>query len=365
MSAPVFILDPWQYLEFEKLALGAYAPLHGFMTGAAFDAVVETLHLPDGAVFPLPIVLEMSGEEARRLGRAGKVELRFRDRSVGWLFPEDVFFRDKRPAAGKVFGVDDPAHPGVRQFLRGEGHFVGGRVELVERASFAFSAFEGTPAATRAVFQARGWRTVAGFQTRNVPHKAHEYLLRLALEMVDGLFIHPLVGWKKRGDYAPEAVLTSYQQLIADFLPSDRVHLGVLSAAMRYAGPREAVFHALVRRNYGCTHFIVGRDHAGVGGYYDTYASQRLAQALEPELGIAILPFAGPFYCERCGMIATERTCPHRRTDPGSVHEISGTLIRGTLVEGLACDPRFIRPEIVQGLRGRTIFIEQDEHESN
>jgi len=363
MSGLELTLDHWHYLEFEKLAIGAYAPLTGFMTADQFDAVVETLRLPGGEPFPLPVCLEVPPDLAARAGGAGRIALRYQGRQVGWLHPEQAYRRDREAAADKVFGCRDQAHPGVKRFLGGPGHYLGGRVELLERARFEFPEQELTPAETRALFQARGWKTVAGFQTRNVPHKAHEYLLRLALEMCDGLFIQPLVGWKKRGDYAPEAVIKAYQLLVSTFLPSARVRLGVFSAAMRYAGPREAVFHALVRRNYGCTHFIVGRDHAGVGGYYDTYAAQELALSFGTDLGITILPLAGPFYCERCAMIVSERTCSHRLTEPDRVHEISGTLIRKTLVEGLACDPRFIRPEIVQCLEGTQVFIEKDEHE--
>ena len=361
MTPPTIELDYGQYLEFEKLAIGAYAPLTGFMTGPQFDAVVETLRLPGGEPFPLPVCLDLAPALAARAEAAGKVALGFRGRQVGWMYPEGSFRPDRTAAAEKVFGCADPAHPGVRQFLDAPSHCLGGRVELLEAAAFEFPEQELTPAETRAHFRREGWKTVVGFQTRNVPHKAHEYLLRLALEQCDGLFIQPLVGWKKKGDYAPEAVIRSYQLLISRFLPADRIRLGVFSAAMRYAGPREAVFHALVRRNYGCTHFIVGRDHAGVGGYYGKYAAQELALSFGADLGITILPFAGPFHCERCAMIATERTCPHGRTEPDQVHEISGTLIRRTLVEGLACDDRYIRPEIVRCLEGMNVFIEQDE----
>jgi sulfate adenylyltransferase len=348
-------LDRGQYLEFEKLAIGAYAPLAGFMTGDQFDAVVETLRLPGGEPFPLPVCLEVDPGLAVK----DRIGLGYQGRQVGWMYPDQLFQRNRELAAEKVFGCRDLAHPGVRQFLGGSGLCLGGRVELVERAPCPFPDQELTPEATRALFRHQGWKTVAGFQTRNVPHKAHEYLLRLALEWCDGLFVQPLVGWKKKGDYAPEAVIKAYQTLISGFLPRERVRLGVFSAAMRYAGPREAVFHALVRRNYGCTHFIVGRDHAGVGGYYGKYAAQELALSFS-DLGITILPFPGPFYCERCAMIATERTCAH---DPGQVHEISGTMIRATLAEGLACDPRFIRPEIVRCLDGMEVFIAEDEHE--
>jgi sulfate adenylyltransferase len=333
------------------------------MKAAEFDSVVETLRLPSGAVFSLPIYLDVPQEVATKASKAQRLELFFEGKQVGWMDPEDVYEPNKEQASEKLFGTRDLRHPGVKQFLRSQPFFIGGTVKLLDQARFEFSEYELTPATTKAYFKSQGWNTVVGFQTRNVPHKAHEYLLRLALEMCDGLFIQPLIGWKRKGDYSPEAVIQSYQVLISQFLPMERIQFGVFSAAMRYAGPREAVFHAIVRRNYGCTHFIVGRDHAGVGGYYEKYAAQNLAQSFGEDLGITILPFAGPFYCERCGMIVSERTCTHASTNPELIHDISGTDLRRTIVGGQACDERYIRPEIIQSLQGLNVFIEQDEHE--
>ena len=349
-----------QYLELEKIAFGALAPLAGFMTEEEFRAVVDRMRLPEGAPFPLPVVLDVTREQAETVGRARRVALLFEGQEVGEVEPTSVYTCDKGAVAEKVYGTRDQAHPGVELFSRMGECFVGGPVRLARRAHFEFSKYELTPTETRAYFQERGWRTIVGFQTRNVPHRAHEYLQRLALEQADGLFIQPLVGTKKRGDYTPEAILAGYRALIAGFLPADRVLLGILSTAMRYAGPREAVFHAIIRRNYGCTHFIVGRDHAGVGDYYGKYDAHALALELEPELGIRVLRFHGPYHCGECGGVVTERTCPHQVTAPHAVREISGTLVRRLLSNGGASLPELMRPEVVSAVSGLRLFIEED-----
>jgi sulfate adenylyltransferase len=231
----------------------------------------------------------------------------------------------------------------------------------VNRVRVEFADMELTPEETRAYFARAGWQTIAGFQTRNVPHRAHEYLQRLALEQVDGLFIQPLVGSKKRGDYSPAAVLGGYRTLVERFLPANRVLLGILTTAMRYAGPREAVFHAIVRRNYGCTHFVVGRDHAGVGGYYGIYEAHELTRQFDGELGITVMRMSGPFYCAICDGIATERTCGHATTHPDAITEVSGTLVRRLLASGGELRPELIRPAVVESLAGLDIFINEDQ----
>ena len=261
-----------------------------------------------------------------------------------------------RPAAARlIFGTDDARHPGVAHFYGLKPVFVGGRVELLRRAHFDVSSGELTPEQTRAAFRERGWRRVVGFQTRNVPHRAHEYLLRVALEHADGLFVQPLIGRKRAGDYTPEAVMRGYRALVGRFLPGDRLVLGVLTTVMRYAGPREAVFHAIIRRNYGCTHFIVGRDHAGVDGWYGQYDAHELTRRFDGELGIEIMRLSGPYLCEVCDGIVTEKTCPHHGTDV--THSISGTDMRRILLDAAEPDPRLMRPEIVRALHGAPLFI--------
>jgi sulfate adenylyltransferase len=355
------VLSRDQYLEFEKLAFGAFAPLTGFMDEAQFRGVVSDMRLPSGAVFSLPVVLAVSAEDARRLRGLPRVTLLHQGETVGELTPESIYTCDKQPVAAAVFGTADPQHPGVRAFLNGGDWFIGGPVRLHRRVQLDISGDELTPQQTRAIFAERGWKTIVGFQTRNVPHRAHEYLQRVALEQVDGLFIQPLVGRKKAGDYTPQAIMTAYRHLVRDVLRSEGVVLGILSTAMRYAGPREAVFHAIIRRNYGCTHFIVGRDHAGVGNYYDKYAGHDLTRRFAGELGIEIMRLHGPYHCRRCGGIATEQTCGHYQTQPDAIREISGTMIRAVLSGGETPDPELIRPEIIAALKGVPLFIDEDE----
>lgn len=344
-----------QYLELEKIGIGAFAPLTGFMDEAQYSAVVETMRLPTGAVFPLPVVLDIDEEAARRFKRESQIELTYGGVVVGRMWPNDYFSCDRSQSARQVFGTDDPRHPGVAYFLSFRSVFVGGRVELLRRARLEISADELTPEETRAIFRKRGWRRVVGFQTRNVPHRAHEYLLRVALEHADGLFVQPLVGHRRAGDYLPDAVMRGYRALIGSFLPRERVLLGILSTVMRYAGPREAVFHAIIRRNYGCTHFIVGRDHAGVDGWYGQYAAHELTERLASDLGIEIMRLNGPYFCRVCDGIVTEKTCPHHGTDVTS--SISGSDMRRVLVDGGTPDPHLMRPEIVAALHGRPLFI--------
>lgn len=351
-----------QFLELQKIGVGAFAPLNGFMCEKDFFSVVNDLHLLDNQFFPLPIYLDISNEDAKRFAHISKVSLFFNGSMVGTIFPDSIFSCDKNSVAKKIFGTDDPLHPGVRQILSSRENFMGGRVELEPNGKTFLFADELSPKQTRAIFEERGWKTVAGFQTRNVPHRAHEYLQRIALEVCDGLFIQPLLGQKKVQDYTPEAIMRGYRILTDNFLPKNRVLLGVLSTAMRYAGPREALFHALIRRNYGCTHFIVGRDHAGIGNYYGKYEAQDLAKQYAKAIGIKILALSGPFHCKLCDGIVTERTCSHVAGDQvNSTTEISGTIMRSLLRDNLEPKPELMRPEIVKGLKGLPIFIDKEE----
>lgn len=351
-----------QYLEFEKLTLGAFEPVKGFMDMDALRSVVEHMRLPDGTPFTLPILLSVDSETMHRLRGLPRITLVYQDIEVGVLIPESFYTCDKVHISSALFGTADKAHPGVRFFLDSGDWFISGPVKPATPLPSIFSRpNELTPLQSKSLFKNRGWKSIAGFQTRNVPHRAHEYLQRVALEYVDGLFLQPLVGRKKTGDFTQEAVLQGYKTLIKGFYPSERITLSLLTTAMRYAGPREAIFHAIIRRNYGCTHFIIGRDHAGVGNFYGKYDAHRLAEQFSGELGITILPLHGPFHCRRCDSIATEKTCPHYETDPNSISHISGTDMRAILIEGRAPDPRLMRPEIVAALHGVPIFIEQED----
>jgi sulfate adenylyltransferase len=349
-----------QYLELENIALGCFSPLNRFMDEDDLSSVTECMHLPDGQLFPLPVVLDVTQEEARAARKAERVALEFSGQEIGEIAPNSVYTCDKGDIAERVYGTRDTRHPGVAQWLSMGEFFIGGQVRLNRRISLEFSLFNPTPEETRKHFASLGWRTIVGFQTRNVPHRAHEYLLRLALEQADGLFIQPLVGLKKRGDFTAAAILTAYRTLIDGFLPKERILLGVLSTTMRYAGPREALMHAIVRRNHGCTHFIVGRDHAGVGNYYGIYDARDLAGRYEDELGIKILRYAGPYHCSKCDGIVTEYTCPHEISLPQAVRQISGTGIRSMLVESGTVDTSIMRSEIVDSLRQITMFVDDD-----
>ncbi len=352
------ILNKNQYLELEKLALGVFEPLKGFMGEKEVHSVMETMRLPDGAPFPLPILLDIDSDMQDIAKKSDRLNLYFEGELVGEILPTDVFHLNKGKVALKVFGTDSTDHPGVNHLNEMGNVFIGGPVKLFHRVTSNYSDHELTPNETKAFFKQKGWKTIVGFQTRNVPHRAHEFLQRTALEQVDGLFIQPLVGQKKVGDFTTEAVLSGYKTLIREFFRNDNVLLGVLSTSMRYAGPREAIFHAIVRRNFGCTHFIIGRDHAGVGNYYGKYEAHELSRRFEGELGIEIMRLHGPYYCRKCGSIVTEKTCPHLKTSPESTHQINGTDIRKILTHQSALDPKLMRPEIVDSLADLKIFVD-------
>jgi sulfate adenylyltransferase len=349
MEGPVgeaaLVLSERAASDVELIGVGAYRPLGGFMTEADYRSVLRDMRLADGQVWTLPVTLAVTTAEAARW-RVGD-ELPLADpegRLLAVLSLEDKFRYDREEEARLVYGTTDPAHPGVAAlFAQGEV-LLGGRVRLVARRPPRFPAYALDPADTRALFRARGWRTVVGFQTRNPIHRAHEYLIKVAAELVDGVLIHPLVGETKADDVPAEVRMRCYEAMLEHYFPRDRVVLAVLPAAMRYAGPREAVFHALVRRNYGCTHFIVGRDHAGVGRYYGPYDGQRIFERFAPEeLGIRPIFLEHAFYCRRCAGMATRKTCPH---DEAAHVVLSGTAVRAKLAAGEAPPPEYTRPEV-------------------
>jgi sulfate adenylyltransferase len=346
-----------QYLELEKLSLGVFSPLKGFMGETDFNSCVQNMRLSSGDVFTIPIVFDVAENYANEFRAQKSVDLFFEGQLVGRLFPEDIYKPNKAAAIGKIFGTEDESHPGIKHFLALKEYFIGGKVELIKRPQFEFSHYEMTPEETKSYFKSQGWKTIVGFQTRNVPHRAHEYLQKVALEHVDGILIQPLVGKKKAGDYTPQAVIKGYEALIKNYYPAHRAKLAILSTVMRYAGPREAVFHAIIRRNYGCTHFIIGRDHAGVGNFYDKYAGHELVSQFEDELGIKIFKLCGPFYCKKCDGTVTEKTCPHFHTDPESCTEISGTMMRKMIKDQNNVDKKFMREEVVSSLQGIDVFI--------
>jgi sulfate adenylyltransferase len=347
-ALPTVPLSPRQLADLELLAGGALSPLTGFMGRADYTAVVEEMRLADGTVWPLPVTLAVDRAAARALHGAEEVALVHEGRPLALLRLHEVYEYDKEREARLVYGTDDARHPGVAA-LYGQGDvLLAGEVDVFDLPERPFAAYRLTPRQTREAFAARGWRTVVAFQTRNPVHRAHEYIQKCALEIVDGLLLHPLVGETKDDDVPATVRLRCYEVLLAGYYPRDRVLLAVFPAAMRYAGPREAVFHALVRKNYGCTHIIIGRDHAGVGNYYGTYDAQRIFDRFRPEeIGITPLKFEHTFWCRACGGMASAKVCPH---DAAEHVTLSGTRVRELLRAGERPPAEFTRPEVADVL---------------
>jgi sulfate adenylyltransferase len=339
-------LSARQTADFELLANGGFAPLEGFQGPGAWESVVENMRLPDGRPWPIPVTLATEeggpGETLELVGHEGT--------ALGTLEVEEVYERDLKLEAEHVYRTTDEAHPGVAALYREGARTIAGPIsaKALPRHLDAVTPYLLSPEETRRTFAERGWRTVVGFQTRNPIHRAHEYITKAALEGVDGLFVHPIVGETKDDDIPAETRMRCYEVLLENYYPRDRVLLGINPAAMRYAGPREAIFHALVRKNYGCTHFIVGRDHAGVGDYYGTYDAQHIFEEFEPdELGIEPLMFEHAFWCRITGGMATTKTSPAGAEDRVF---LSGTAVRELLAHGERPPEEFTRPEVADVL---------------
>lgn len=349
-----------QIYDARQIGIGGYSPLTGFMDREMLDGVLTESRLPDGLPWTLPIVLTPPDERNRRVIESLRLgeEVALRDpvgRFVALLRLREKFPLDVGRIAREVYGTTDSRHPNIADLERTGSIALAGPIDLLPEAPETRGPYELTPEEMREDFRARGWASVAGYQTRNVPHRAHEYLQRLTLERedIDGLLVHPVVGRLKPGDYRSEVVVAAYEKLIATYFPAERVRLATLSITMRYAGPRAALFLAIVRKNYGCSHYIVGRDQAGVGSLYDPYAAQMIFDDLP--VGIVPLRYAESFYCRRCDGISSPKTCPHA---PEERERTSQTRIRTAIRDGQPLPQEILRPEIAELLRagGETVL---------
>lgn len=330
------------------LAMGAFSPLQGFMGKEDYQRVVKEMRLTNGLLWPIPITLSISKEEADRTKKGDRIALvnSSDDEVMASMLVQERYSYDKRLEALQVFGTDDGYHPGVKSIYEQGEVYLGGPVKVFSEGGYPerFPEFA-RPAETRAIFTDKGWTTIAAFQTRNPMHRSHEYLTKIALEVCDGLLIHPIVGKLKAGDIPAEVRMECYRALLDNYYPKDRVVLKVYPMEMRYAGPREAILHAIIRQNFGCSHLIVGRDHAGVGSYYGPFDAQRIFDELTPrDLYIQPLKLDWAFWCNKCGSMASPKTCPHADQD----HLIiSGTKLREMLAKRDRPPEQFSRKEVL------------------
>jgi len=317
-----------------NISTGLFAPLDGFMDSKDYRSVVDDMCLANGTVWTIPITLD-----SNYMVKDDIIELVYNSEIVASIEVEDIY-KVKDEDIKKIYGTTNIKHPGVKKEINRGRYRIGGKVTLIKKELIKNSL---DPQKTKHYFKEQGWNTIAGFQTRNIPHRAHEYLHRLALEFCDALFINPLVGWKKKGDFSEDAVEIGYKALIDNYYTNLNIYFDTLKTPMRYAGPKEAIFHAIIRKNLGCTHFIIGRDHAGVGEYYSKYEAQELALKLQDKLDIKILTFKEPFFCSKCDQIVSENCCGHK-----NITKISGTKVRKMLSDGTIPPKEFIRDDVAK-----------------
>jgi sulfate adenylyltransferase len=342
------VVSEWEASDIEIIATGAVSPLEGFMNFDDYESVVNSMHLTSGLPWTIPLTLSVDETTAASVREGGKVALEDEDGVLlAVLTVETKFRHNKGNEAVQVYGTDDEKHPGVAALLARGEVALGGKLDVVNLPPHDdFAQYRLTPAESREAFRKRGWRRVVAFQTRNPIHRAHEYMQKVAMEVTDGLFLHPLVGKTKGDDVSAELRMETYEVIVEKYYPRERVIIGVNPAAMRYAGPREAIFHALIRKNFGCTHFIVGRDHAGVGSYYGTFDAHYIFDNFDPRaIDITPLFFDYTFYCTACGNMASVKTCPHTKEHHVT---LSGTKVREMLGAGQLPPPEFTRPEVAQ-----------------
>ncbi len=342
---PSLTIDSELVSDVENIATGVYSPLEGFLGSEDFRSVLNGMRLANDLPWTVPIVLDVDPDTAAGLKEGEDLLLAAEDgRPVAVLHLTEKYRYDKVETAEKVFGTSDPSHPGVAKVMGMKDVLLGGPVDLVELTPTPFDRWKLSPKETRVLFREKGWRTVVGFQTRNTPHIGHEYVQKAALTFTDGIFINPVIGRKKKGDFKDEVILASYEELIRHYYLKERSFMAILQMEMRYAGPREAIHHAIIRKNFGCTHIIIGRDHAGVGTFYPPFAAQDIFEDF-PDLGIVPLFFRSFYYCKRCGSVVNEKICPH---PPSDQIQYSGTKIRDMLVRGEIPPAELMRPEVAK-----------------
>jgi sulfate adenylyltransferase len=344
-TLPPIKLDAESIRDVENIATGVFSPLEGFMGEADFRSVLSHMRLASDLPWTIPIVLDVEKGVADKLRLGSDVILinEAGDASAV-LHLEEKYAYDKEEIARKVFGTTDAAHPGIAKVKGMKDVLLGGKIDLIQESPTPYVRYKLSPKETRILFREKNWRTVVGFQTRNTPHIGHEYVQKSALTFVDGIFINPVIGKKKKGDYKDEVILASYEELIRNYYLKERAVMAILMMEMRYAGPREAIFHAIIRKNFGCTHIIIGRDHAGVGNYYHPYAAQDIFEEF-PELGIVPLFFRSFSYCKKCQSVVNDKICPH---PPADQIQFSGTKIRDLLVKGEYPPAELVRPEVAK-----------------
>lgn len=331
--------------DIENMADGIFSPLEGFLGQEEFESVIRTGRLKSGLAWTVPIVLDVDDDTSLEMKGAGEVALLTGGERFATLKVEDVYSFNKLASAKQVYWTDDAKHPGVEKMTNMKPKLIGGKIQVAKRiASSPLRKYRMTPSETRDEISAKGWRTTVGFQTRNVPHVAHEMLQKAALNIYDGLFLNPLIGKKKQGDFKDEVILAAYEALIRNYYPQDRAILVTLHTEMRYAGPREAIHHAIMRKNFGCSHFIVGRDHAGVGSYYSPFAAHEIFKDY-PDLEIQPVFFPAFYFCKKCLGYANERNCPHGAEFR---EELSGTKMRKMVSSGEMPAEHLMRPEIAK-----------------
>ena len=344
-TLPTLILDSESISDVENIATGVYSPLQGFLGKDDYRNVLNQMRLASDLPWTVPIVLDIGREEASRWKEGEEILLVTESGQPVALFTlEQKFEFSKEELADKIYQTTDPKHPGVAKALAMKDVLASGPIDLIQESPTPFDRYKLSPKETRILFKEKGWKTVVGFQTRNTPHIGHEYVQKTALTFTDGIFVNPVIGKKKKGDFKDEVILASYEELIKNYYLKERAVMAILQMEMRYAGPREAIHHAIIRKNFGCTHIIIGRDHAGVGTYYHPYAAQDIFEEF-PDLGIVPLFFKSFYFCKKCNSVVNEKICPHPACDQ---IQFSGTKIRDMLVKGQVPPAELMRPEVAK-----------------